>query len=311
MTSQATAAVTALLALALTAEQARGNIPAGTNEQEFAALCAILDLARSEFTINQFPDQTAALKEAVLALNMSLADNSWQKRFSKDGAKKEWIKELPAGTKDPGYWKKSWPKWAAAAEKLGAEGTTLEIKNSGFETLNPIEKAGAKVSVAQIAAEAQFLTQQIAEKENVGKKHTAATVKAALNEAIYGVKQEAPPDFDPAKNYEGAETQAREAICVGLGNDKKTNTIAGAIYCICAQADSNDEKVGVRSHAQTNKWTSQTNAMTKEGFNEIVKGCAGPTKTQLTSTLLMGLITKIKNLIRRVGANAYLGALLT
>nr|APD74649.1 variant surface glycoprotein 1125.4118 [Trypanosoma brucei] len=311
MTPQATTAVTALLALALTAEQARGNIPAGANEQEFGALCAIVDLSRSDITINQFPDQTAALEGAVLALNMSLADESWQKRFSKDGAKKEWIKELPAGTTDPGYWKKSWPKWAAAAEKLGAEGTTLEIKNSGFETLNPIEKAGAKVSVAQIAAEAQFLTQQIAEKENVGKKHTAANVKAGLNEAIYGVKQEAPPDFEPTRNYDGLNTQAREAICVGLGSEAKTTTIAGAIYCICGQDNAQAEKVCARNQADSHKWTSSTDAITKLGFDEIVKHCAGPAKTHLTSSLLMGLITKIKNLLRRVGGDAYMGALKT
>ncbi|EAN80685.1 variant surface glycoprotein (VSG, atypical), putative [Trypanosoma brucei brucei TREU927] len=307
MTPQATA----LLALALTAEQARGNIPAGANEQEFGALCAIVDLSRSDITINQFPDQTAALEGAVLALNMSLADESWQKRFSKDGAKKEWIKELPAGTADPGHWKKSWPKWAAAAARLADQGTAAEIKSSGFETLNPIERAGAKASVAQIAAEAQFLTQQIAEKENVGKKHTAATVKAALNEAIYGVKQEAPPDFEPTRNYDGLNTQAREAICVGLGSEAKTTTIAGAIYCICGQDNAQAEKVCARNQADTHKWTSITNAMTKDGFEEIVKHCAGPAKTHLTSSLLMGLITKIKNLIRRVGANAYMGALKT
>nr|AGH61287.1 variant surface glycoprotein 3340 [Trypanosoma brucei] len=309
MTPKATVAVTALLALALTAKKGKAAIPAGANEQEFSALCAIVDLSRSDITIKQFPDQAAALAGAVLALNMSLADDTWQKRFSKDGAKKEWIKELPAGTTDPGDWKKSWPKWADAAQKLGAEGSTLEIKNSGFETLKPVEKAQAKVSVAQIAAEAQFLTQQIADKEAVGKKHTPATIKAALNEAIYGINATETPKFEPNKNYEGENTQPRATICVGLGSGKKTNTLAGAIYCICGQDDSNAEKVCARSQKDTNKWNSGTDAMTKLGFDEIVKHCAGPAKTYLTSTLLMGLITKVKTLIKRIGGDGYMGAL--
>nr|AGH60971.1 variant surface glycoprotein 399 [Trypanosoma brucei] len=308
MTPKTTTAVTALLALVLTAKQEKTAIPKGANEQEFGAFCAIIDLARSEITTKQFPNQTAAMEGDILALNFSLADDSWQKRFSKDGAKKEWIKELPAGTTDPGNWQKTWPKWAAAAEKLGTAGSTQEIKNSGFETLNAIEKAKAKASVTQIAAEAQFLTHKIAEKETAGKKHTPASIKAALNEAIYGIKQTDTPNFEPTKNYDGSHSQARATICVGLGSGKKTNTIAGAIYCICGQDNSNAEKVCTRSQTDSHKWTSSTDAMAKLGFDEIVKHCGGPTKTHLTSTLLMVLINKIKNLIR-VGTDGYLGAL--
>nr|AGH60831.1 variant surface glycoprotein 1928 [Trypanosoma brucei] len=130
----------------------RGAADAGVNAGTFHALCTALQLGDGQITV--LPDIVAKPKPPtdIYNLNMTLADENWQKTLYKPGQANgdPTAAEQPPDLNDD--WKTKWPTWTAAAVQAKTKGAATKIKKEhGLDAADGSQLQSISVEISQIA----------------------------------------------------------------------------------------------------------------------------------------------------------------
>nr|APD75684.1 variant surface glycoprotein 1125.5635 [Trypanosoma brucei] len=261
-----------LLALALAAAPVLANVEAGDNAAEFHAVCHLIQLTEGE---PQVPAPSAAYDQAIQTIqdmNMSIAQAAWQDMFKNDdGSDKQWNKRQAESKKDPADWAEQWPEWTAAAERVRkAAAGPSELKEKGFLSIPANLKELTKVRLETTLAKLKSLRQVADGQHKEAAKITPATIKAKLNNAIYGVLQ---GTSQYKVSAAGSDPKPKASQCNTGATAGGKSTLAHTLPCLCLTVNGEEaEQPCLKGRTLTNDWTALESNI-KATYDDVRKYC--------------------------------------
>nr|ARB50846.1 variant surface glycoprotein [Trypanosoma brucei] len=273
----------------------------GANGPVLGALCALKQLTEREPPEVSTGNSCDAEKKRVASAQYVSQRQPWRGKFLKDDSSE--IQLSDKANHDPAaseHWKKQWPTWTAPAKHLDTDSKgTKKIENGFSEKISPEVKAVTRTKLkvlleAYAACEATTTTGTPAP--------APATIKAKLNEALYGAAS-------------GKDCFEKDGACHGAGKVDKCEAertikskqlLAYAMMCVTLAQKSQG---GVKSTAlQTPppQWSAtDTNCGTDP--TKVEKLFQADTKVKLSGEALRTAIHKIATSIYVNNRIGYLG----
>nr|AGH60559.1 variant surface glycoprotein 1639 [Trypanosoma brucei]APD73663.1 variant surface glycoprotein 1125.1461 [Trypanosoma brucei] len=240
---------------------------AGVNAATFHALCAALQLGDGQITVQ--PPIVAKPKPPteIYNLNMTLADEGWQKTLYKAEKDSEahTAAEKPANLN--GDWKEKWSMWTAAAIAANTKGAANKIKKEhGLDAADASQLRAISADVSQIADTAFDVYSAVANSEET--KSDEDIIKE-LRDAQTGDTQTGEADTDGTKAFT-TTGQNYGAACNDAGT-KASKTALGALFCICVVPDGQSNKPCIAEY--THPTWSGSNEPTSATYSKLRKMC--------------------------------------
>nr|AGH61161.1 variant surface glycoprotein 603 [Trypanosoma brucei] len=292
----------------LSACAARATAPVDDdNIPTLALLCPALQLADGEITFEPASPTKAADINDLLALNMSLADSTWQAKFKKPKPDKgnsgstTTNKEATPGTEA------EMAAWSTAADAINSK-TKLDavLKPYGYDSTNMSLLATAAQAIKHYTALAFDAQQQLAAATINDKPDTE--LKQALDKAIYG----AAGSYNPAATAEAGLSSkvARQAACVETASTHNPiKTISTIVACVCAvKHDMGSGKAPCGPPGDQNiKWATSTGLPTAETWNKMRTRCPVLTASTITAIKVEAALNTAKQAFYGKGTDLYVG----
>nr|APD73682.1 variant surface glycoprotein 1125.1488 [Trypanosoma brucei] len=167
----------------------------------------------------------------LLALNMSLADETWQAKFKQPKSEKSSSSDMEREQEATPGTETEVTAWTSAAEAINSK-TKLDavLKPYGYDSTNMSLLATAPQAIKHYTALAFDAQQQLAA-ISIGDKPDIE-LKQALDKAIYGAAGGYNPAATPTAGL--ATAAGREAVCEQSGEHNPVKTIPTMVACVCA-----------------------------------------------------------------------------
>nr|AGH61184.1 variant surface glycoprotein 627 [Trypanosoma brucei] len=294
----------------LSACAARATAPVDDdNIPTLALLCPALQLADGEITFAPAPTRptTAADINDLLALNMSLADSTWQAKFQKPKSDKGTSgAETPSKEATPGT-EAEMAAWTTAAEAINSK-TKLDavLKPYGYDSTNMSLLATGNTAITHYTALAFEAQQQLAAANINDKPDT--DLQAALEKAVYG----GPGGYKDTRTKEAGLNSAvpRQTSCVETASTHNPiKTISTIVACICAvkndMSPTPTAPCGPNSE-QSIKWEA-TGLPLAAAWNKLRTRCPVLTETTITASKVETALNTAKQAFYGKGTDLYVG----
>nr|APD74946.1 variant surface glycoprotein 1125.4733 [Trypanosoma brucei] len=296
-----------LAAILLLCSQGKAAVSAGGNAREHAAMCELMQLATGVPDLLDPVPSTKAATDAVMDMNMSLADADWQKMFV--GAKNDsvaWDPKLVTDQKYPPHWEKSWASWSAAAERIRSDNNVKEaLKANGFSDMDDASRQLARQHMQPIAAAVAEITQQATTIAETIEGNNKATITKLLNSAAYGTDN-GKGVFDTSASTGQAGVTAGACDSGAALNSKET--ICYTLLCLYSTASGGAQTKGcITTTDITSNWTTNSGAMVTTGLKNILATCSLNVDHKTTYSQLEAALSKVKSLIKRSTNTGILG----
>ncbi|RHW73631.1 variant surface glycoprotein [Trypanosoma brucei equiperdum] len=231
----ATIAAASLCTIILQANAAATN---GVNAATFHALCAALQLGDGAITIDPPIVSKPKPPTEIYTLNMTLADESWQKTLYKTGKDSE----PPTAAQQPqnlhGDWKEKWSTWTTAAIAANTKGMADKIKKEHrLDAADASQLQETSVEISQIADASFDVYSAVANSEET--KSDEDIIKE-LRDALTGDTQTGAVDTDGTKAF--TTTGQNYAQACETGTTTAAKTALGALFCLCVVPNSQSNK---------------------------------------------------------------------
>nr|APD75291.1 variant surface glycoprotein 1125.5151 [Trypanosoma brucei] len=296
----------ATLIIVLSPSSIHGNVGAGDNAAEFNILCDVISLAESEKTLTTVQPAPNSQYDELLRLNMTVADEKWQKMFLKTADPKVWHKTRPDTIAEPGGWDSNWASWAKAAEEITQADKMAEIKKFKLEEANPNQLTQIRTELKKLAAAAKS---KMADRQALQDKLSkpAGNLGETLKDIAYGNKQQTRNSVKAANSFDGGAA-AYATVCGGAAATNKLTTVAGTIACLCNKAAVNNEEAacGRSAKLSTSQWTVG-NPPNDDVIKEPLKFCNKDSQAPLTSDSMYRILESISRQIKVSGTDGILG----
>ncbi|EAN77413.1 variant surface glycoprotein (VSG), putative [Trypanosoma brucei brucei TREU927] len=299
--------------LARTAIFLRLTVPAmhaatnpGDNAAEFKALCAVIKLAKIQPSdLQPGTEAEKALKE-IEVLNMSVADEKWQKQYGDGTEKFAWSTfESKLGDTDPKkHWKENWQNWLDTKKRLEAAKKTDEWKHTHPAPASSEARQVASKQIAALTAAATKLYQDFKTKADNLNTADREAVTSELAKALHGAdKVTAEGQVTPHKTPDGVRSGTS---CNAAASGQRLLT---DLMCICAGQTQLTSKACTTTPLSTG-WTGGFgNAATQQAELEAKCGTGYP--ADLTAENIENAVHGLEILVgRHSGTNnkgGYLG----
>nr|AGH60993.1 variant surface glycoprotein 424 [Trypanosoma brucei] len=298
----------ATLIIVLSPSSIHGNVGPGDNAAEFNILCEVISLAESAPTVTTVQPAPISQYDELLRLNMTVADEKWQKMFLKTDDPKVWHKTRPEAIADPGDWDSNWASWTKAAEELTQADKMAEIKKLKLEEANPNQLTQIRTELKKLAAAAKS---KMADRQALEDKlrKAAGNLGETLKDKAYGNKEQTATSVLATNAFgNGADSYAR--VCTGEAATNKLSTVAGTIACLCNKAAAATEAAvcGRSAKLSTSTWTVGS-APDDNVIREPLKFCNKYSSKELTSATLYNVLTAINRQIKVTSSDGILGTL--
>nr|AGH60904.1 variant surface glycoprotein 324 [Trypanosoma brucei] len=302
--------------LTLRVDKAAGNVAAGNNKGEHAALCEFIAMAQQEVEAPHLESLDVEAYRRVHLLNLTLSDDDWINKFYTDKTRKTTkVSSAEAGLDDKGG-KLHWDNWKWAAERLTAQPEDTKLKETGAMQLSGLAKKMAGVAIKGIAAKAAKLKDSFPEEALPADASKQAATAAAkkLRDAAFGGVDTALSTLTQATTFGGTPANNRDVECKTQGPGKGTHTALAALACVCWQGNTNTVTHGVCNKAMEGQtgWNGNSNKPGTSDLIKLAKSCGPAGKRKVTAPRLRKAITSLRNLItgHDIG-NHYLGTFIT
>nr|AGH59967.1 variant surface glycoprotein 1024 [Trypanosoma brucei] len=299
-----------LLTVSLTRTQAaKEKVVELDNRLAFEALCNIARLAHSQTGLENEPNDVEAAYTQLQALNMTLADDQWKKKFKTEGDGNTWITKIPEEHKSDKAWIKYWQAWKAAAMATDTEAKVTEAqKPAGLNSATPQVKAIVKAKLQTSLYSMEKLKEQYESVTAGSTTLTPAEVKKALNNIVYGEAKEATPTPAGATMFKQATSNDQENNCKGAGAEHQAKSVAATMVCLCAKGTQTGvgHLCSAKQKGEGTAWNGQVASATTQ-FTDIFSHCITPASAELTSVALETALARVTAALTRETNNIYLG----
>nr|AGH60306.1 variant surface glycoprotein 1374 [Trypanosoma brucei] len=302
--------------LTLRVDKAAGNVTAGNNKGEYAALCEFITMAQQEVEAPHIESLDVEAYRRVHLLNLTLSDDDWINKFYTDTTRKTTkVSSAEAGLDDRGG-ELHWESWKLATERLAATPEDPKLKESGAIQLSGLAKKLATVAIKGIAAKAAKLKDSFPEEalpENAAKAAASAAAKK-IRDAAFGGEETLMTTLTDITTFGADPSSNREAECKTQPAGKGTHTALAALACVCWQGNRNAVTNGVCNKAMATQtgWSGNDNKADKANLIKLAKSCGPAGKQKVTATRLRAAMTALRNLITGHNTgNLYLGTFIT
>nr|APD72704.1 variant surface glycoprotein 1125.1035 [Trypanosoma brucei] len=297
----------AFIVLSITKLGKATNIEGGQNRPVFDALCKLTKLARSDLTIPEEPNLKNQDFKDIIKLNMSLAPKAWKQVFWKTGEKNAWQDELPPKDQHGDDWEEYWLDWKEAIRSLYKADRTKAEDKITFESLPEDVKDTIRPRMINLASAAAALAKSPAAPAQLPSLK-GKTLKQKLTEAVTGDGSKDVDSADYQSIYGENTASNRETACTTGTSGIRTNSIMGAMSCVCApETDGQVDYVCTPAVAKTDRWATGS-PDTPSNTAKITKLCGKIPPRQLKENELRQAIEEIVALITTKGGTGYLGA---
>nr|APD74560.1 variant surface glycoprotein 1125.4022 [Trypanosoma brucei] len=296
----------ATLIIVLSPSSIHGNVGPGDNAAEFNILCEVISLAESAPTVTTVQPAPSSQYDELLRLNMTFADEKWQKMFLKTADPEVWHKTRPEAIADPGGWDSNWASWAKAAKEITQADKMAVIKKFKLEEANPNQLTQIRTELKKLAAAAKS---KMADRQALQDKLSkpAGNIGETLKDIAYGNKQQTRNCVKAANSFDSGAA-AYATVCGGAATSNKLTTVAGTIACLYSKAAANGESAvcGRSAKLSTSQWKVE-NAPNDDVIKEPLKFCNKNSQTPLTSDSLYRILESISRQIKVSGTDGILG----
>nr|APD73314.1 variant surface glycoprotein 1125.1039 [Trypanosoma brucei] len=296
-----------VLAIFLIAGRVRcANIGAGDNSRYLAAICHLLQLAKGT------PKQDADIPNSVASLNtledinMTLAGASWQDNFYDKETKLSWEAAKQKNSKLPDHWQANWDGWAAAAERIRAEGNAKKLYiEKEFSGLADYQLAAAKAKIAILLNRSTKIYNKIKVEKNTVNDITANNVKEELNKAAYGVTK-GPGKYATGQNTGDSIGQA--GTCGDGGRNDNVQSLVQSLICLCTPDNGKKEnKACIKNKGVTLDYSGLNGDGAITHLGQLLGFCSINSKSEVDAHAITAGLNQLKGLITVIGGTGYIG----
>ncbi|SCU70408.1 variant surface glycoprotein (VSG, atypical), putative [Trypanosoma equiperdum] len=291
----------------LTAGPARGTQPADDdNIATLALLCPALQLGDGKITFYPPHPPTAADISGLLALNMSLADETWQAKFKKPKTDKGASGGDTKNTEVTPGSEAEMTAWRAAADAINSKDKLdAVLKPYGYDSANISLLTTAAQTIKHYTALAFDAQQELAAAKIDDKPDS--DLQAALEKAVYG----GPGGYKDTRTKEAGLNSAvpRQTACVETGaTHNPIKTISTIVACVCAVRD---DMAAAKAPCGPNEETSikwQSNGLPlAAAWNKLRTRCPVLSDATVTATKVEAAMTTAKQAFYGKGTVLYVG----
>nr|AGH59860.1 variant surface glycoprotein 501 [Trypanosoma brucei] len=274
---------------------------AGVNAATFHALCSALQLGDGQITVQ--PPIVAKPKPPteIYTLNMTLADESWQKTLYKAGkdSKPPTAAEQPANLN--GDWKEKWSTWTTAAIATNTKGEADKIKKEhGLDTTAASQIREISVEISQIA-DASFDVYSAA--ANSEETKSDEDIIKELRDALTGDGKTGSEPVDSTKAF--TTTGQNYAQACETGTTTAAKTALGALFCLCVVPNSQSNKPCIAEYTHpTWNVAGEPNSGT---YTSLRKMCQQRHANTISAHKVTAAVEAIENKLTGASSTAMLG----
>nr|ARB50601.1 variant surface glycoprotein [Trypanosoma brucei] len=283
------------------------NVAEADNALYFHQLCALVSASKIAGDIPTAAQDPATAITELHELNFTTSPKEWRDKFKNAAATFDKEKVAAYFSLKPtdvnSNWQEAWQHWVAAFKQTGDPKTTPQhIKDAAHDSLAPHQKQAMHIETAKALALALNLQKQRLTVLSKANALTTQQIKDRLLKAAYGEKA-TEPVFETAKAFTGYD-QTRQTTCA----DDKATSAAATLACLCIQdnGDAPPRPCG-RNMPNTNKWNSASQQNLDTAAGDLLKACPSAEKKPITSNWLGQITTQVRNSIRIINNNGYLG----
>nr|AAK49468.1 variable surface glycoprotein [Trypanosoma evansi] len=276
------------------------------NIPTLALLCPALQLADGKITFAPARQTASADISDLLALNMSLADETWQAKFKQPKSEKSSSSDMEREQEATPGTEAEVTAWTSAAEAINSK-TKLDavLKPYGYDSTNMSLLATAAQAIKHYTALAFEAQQQLAG-ANINDKPDS-DLQAALEKAVYG----AAGGYNPKQQQRpGLSSKvARDAACVeAASTHNPIKTISTIVACVCAvKHDMGSAKAPCGPPGeQSIKWEA-TGLPLAAAWNKLRTRCPVLTETTITASKVETALNTAKQAFYGKGNVLYVG----
>nr|AGH60953.1 variant surface glycoprotein 377 [Trypanosoma brucei] len=294
----------------------QANVAPGENAVPAAAICEIIALAEADLPLASGPPDTTTDLAELLALNMTVAPEDWQKMADKidpsdtsDQIKQKAALKTPA---EAGNFNIRWRQWGEARKATNKNGEVkYNLDKLGYTSLTEDEKKTIADRVKTAAERAMHFEQKLAE---LRPKLDNADLKAAntyLKEAAFGDATGKIANINIGKVFGSASADTRPNACSGNLNAGAAKTLAAVLTCICAESGTAHDGACARKVEVANTWTASGERASDKltTVRGVLKLCRQTTAKVLTSAAIATPYTALNHNVRTQSGTHYIGSL--
>nr|APD74791.1 variant surface glycoprotein 1125.4264 [Trypanosoma brucei] len=270
------------------------------NVATFHALCAALQLGDGAITIDPPIVSKPKPPTEIYNLNMTLADEGWQKTLYKAGKDSE----PPTAAEQPEKlntdWKEKWWTWTTAAIAANTKGVADKIKKEhGLDAADASQLQQTSVAVSQIADTAYHVYSAVATTEE--SKSDDDIIKE-LRAALTGNGKTGTEPFDSTKAFTNTAQTYAQACESGATASK---TALGALFCLCVVPNLQTNKPCIAEYTHpTWNVAGEPNSGT---YNNLRKMCQQRSGNTISAQKVTAAPEAIENKLTAASATAMLG----
>ncbi|SCU67021.1 Trypanosomal VSG domain containing protein, putative [Trypanosoma equiperdum] len=294
----------------------QANVAPGENAVPAAAICEIIALAEADLPLPPGPPDTTTDLAELLALNMTVAPENWQKMADKidPSDTSDQIKQKAAlkTTAEADNFNIRWKQWGEARKATNKTGEVkYNLDKLGYTSLTEAEKQTIADRVKTAAEQAAHFADKLAQLKPKLDNAELQAAHSALKEAAFGDSEGTIANVQIAKVFGSTNANTRPNACSGNLNAGAAKTLAAVLTCICAESDTAHSGACARKVEVTATWAASGEAASAKQatVQGVLKLCRPAQRKVLTADAILKPYASLSANVRTQSGTHYIGSL--